>query len=154
MKTLMPLILMSAMTILSGSSAVAYMPPECAMSLDLAEAKPFVDPHLVLSQLTPAEATRYYRLPAKGNQRRVFLLVRGYLRLCERVIDGGIKPGSLSAGDIDRVASVGKRYLAPKEQAIFRRAAARLRRAELARPPTPCEKALIRAVDGPPGTPR
>ena len=150
MQTPMPLILMSALTVLSGSSAAAYMPPECAMSSHMAEAKPFVEPHLALSQLTPAEAVRYYRLPAKGTQRRLFLVVRGYLRLCERVIDGRMKPGALSAGDIDRVESVGKRYLAPEERATFQRAAARVRRAALARPPSPCEKALIRAVEGPP----
>lgn len=150
MKTPMPLILMGALTVLSGSSAAAHMPPECAKSHLMAEAKPFVDPHLTLSQLTPAEAARYHRVPAKGTQRRVFLVVRGYLRLCEQVIDGRMKPQALSADDIDRVEAVGKRYLAPAERAIFQRAAARIRRAAFARPPSPCEEALIHAVDGPP----
>ena len=152
-KISMPVTLLCALTVLTDGAAVAYMPPQCRPAMQMSNAKTFVDPHLMPSQLTSSEAARYRRLPADGRQRRIFLLVHGYLRLCAQIIDGRMKPGAVSADDIELVELVGQHDLVPSERAIFARAAARSRRAALAVPVNRCVRALVHAVDAPPPAP-
>ena len=150
LKTAIIAILLCTLTVLAGSIASAYMPPGCRMAFELRDARPFVDPGLAPSQLTAAEAARFHHLPANGMQKKIFLLARGYLRLCQEVIDGRMKSGDLSADDIEWVEAVGAHDLTPPERAIFQRAAARSRRAADTGPVRRCEEALMDAVDAPP----
>ncbi len=104
-------IALCTLTEFASGTASACMPPGCKRAFELRDAQPFVDSHLAPSQLTAAEAARFRHLPANGKQRKVFLLVRRYLRLCEQVIDGKMKPRDVSA---DAVELGGKRHLNPR----------------------------------------
>lgn len=99
------------------------------MAFELKDARLFVDPNLAHSQLPAADAARKRHLPADGKQRRVLLVVRGYLRLPAQVIDGRVTRDDGSAEDIERIEAVSAHYLAPPKHATIERAAVPCRRA-------------------------